>query len=193
MDLSKRQVEIIEAATKLIGEGGVQSLTTKSLAAEIGFSEPALYRHFSDKNEILKSVLIFYKEQLRIGLASIITSDLSGCEKIKGMINFQFNHFTNNPAVIMVIFGEASFQYDNKLSEIVAQIMTQKSQMVAGIITSGQEDGSIRNDIDADQLTITIMGSMRFTILKWRLSNFNFNLTQEGSKLWNTINILINK
>ncbi|MBT6982040.1 MAG: TetR/AcrR family transcriptional regulator, partial [Candidatus Marinimicrobia bacterium] len=94
MDLSKRQIEIIEAATQLIGKGGVKSLTTKTLAAEMGFSEPALYRHFADKNEILKSVLIYYKEKLKEGLTNVINSDLSGKEKIKGMIDFQFGHFT---------------------------------------------------------------------------------------------------
>lgn len=193
MDLSKRQIEIIEAATKLIGQGGVQSLTTKSLAAEMDFSEPALYRHFSDKNDILKSVLIYYKERLKIGLTDIIQSDLSGREKIRAMIDFQFKHFTKYPAVIMVIFAETSFQYDSQLSKIVSEIMIQKSKMVSNIIESGQKEGSIRPDVAPDQLATMIMGSMRFTILKWRLSNFDFNLTKEGETLWNTLELLIEK
>ena len=174
MDLSKRQIEIIEAATKLIGKGGVQSLTTKSLAAEMGFSEPALYRHFSDKNEILKSVLLYYKEILREGLTDIIGSNLTGKEKIKLMIDFQFKHFMKFPAVIMVIFSETSFQYNSHLSKVVSGIMTQKRKMVSAIIESGQKEGGIRNDIASEQLATMIMGSMRFTILRWRLSNFDF-------------------
>ncbi|MBT6440097.1 MAG: TetR/AcrR family transcriptional regulator [Flavobacteriales bacterium] len=193
MDLSKRQIEIIEAATQLIGKGGVKSLTTKTLAAEMGFSEPALYRHFADKNEILKSVLIYYKEKLKEGLTNVINSDLSGKEKIKGMIDFQFGHFTKYPAVIMVIFSETSFQYNSQMSKLVSEIMRQKSSMVSGIIESGQQEGSIRADIAPEQLATMIMGSMRFTILRWRLSNFDFNLIQEGNILWNTIELLINK
>lgn len=193
MDLSKRQIEIIEAATKLIGKGGIQSLTTKNLAAEMGFSEPALYRHFSDKNDILKSVLIYYKERLKIGLTDIIHSDLTGKEKIKSMIDFQFKHFTEFPAVIMVIFSETSFQYDSQLSNIVSEIMVQKSAMVSNIIEAGQKEGTIRFDVAPDQLATIIMGSMRFTILRWRLSNFDFNLIKEGETLWSTIDLLIEK
>jgi AcrR family transcriptional regulator len=193
MDLSDRQIEIIQAATKLIGVGGVQSLTTKTLAAEIGFSEPALYRHFSDKNEILKSVLLFYKEQLRSGLQQIIESGISEIEKIKAIIDFQFGHFTKNPAVIMVIFSETSFQHDNVLSQIVSEIMKQKHLSVANIIGKGQEDGSIRSDISKEQLATVFMGSMRFTILRWRLSNFQFDLLPEGTQLWSTIELLIKK
>ena len=193
MDFSKRQVEIIEAATKLIGKGGIQSLTTKTLAAEIGFSEPALYRHFSDKNEILKSVLMYYKEFLRQGLTAIIHSESTGKEKIQAMIDFQFNHFTKSPAVIMVIFSETSFQFDNQLSQAVSQIMLHKRKMVSTIIAAGQEEGNIRSDISPDQLTTMIMGSMRFTILRWRLSNFDFNLIKEGKELCKTINLLLEK
>ncbi len=193
MELSKRQIEIVEAATKLIGEKGIQNLTTKHLAAEMDFSEPALYRHFKGKTEILKSVLVFFKERLGRGLSDIISSELTGLEQIKAMIDFQFNHFSKNPAVIMVIFAETSFQYDSVLSKAVAMIMKQKAKTVAKIVEKGQQQGVIRNDISAEQLTTTIMGSMRITILRWRLSNFEFDLIEEGEKLWHTIELLIKK
>jgi len=193
MNFTKRQLEIIEAATQLIGEKGIQNLTTKNLAAEIGFSEPALYRHFKGKTDILKSVLVFYKETLSQGLQKIFSSDITGLDKIKKMIEFQFDHFIKKPAVIMVIFAETSFQYDSLLSKQVSEVMAQKRKMVGKIIASGQAEGSIRNDISADQLTTTVMGSMRFTILSWRLSNFEFDLLNEGKILWNTIETLIKK
>jgi len=193
MDFTKRQIEIIKSATILIGEKGIQNLTTKNLAEKMSFSEPALYRHFKNKTEILKSVLLYYKSELKNELFAIINSEITGKEKIKAIIDFQFNHFNKNPAVIMVIFSETSFQYDNILSKTVAEIMKQKKAMVDTIILNGQQENSIRNDIEASQLTNIIMGSMRFTILRWRLSNFEKNLIKERNKLWITIETLIKK
>ena len=191
MRFSNRQVDIIQAATHLLGSKGIQNLTTKSLAAEIGFSEPALYRHFKGKTDILESVLIYYQQVLKEGLTNIIQSDASGLMKIRAMMEFQFNHFTKNPAVIMVVFAETSFQYNNVLSLAVANILTQKTTMVNKIIKSGQAEGSIRDDIATEQLVTMIIGSMRFTLLRWRLSGFNFSLLDEGAKLWSTIELLI--
>ena len=191
MDFTPRQIEIIEAATRLIGEKGIQNLTTKNLAGEVGFSEAALYRHYKGKTEILESVLFYYREKLKEGLTSIIQSEVTGLDKIKAMIEFQFNHFTKFPAMIMIIFAETSFQYDNVLSKAVAMILTQKRKMVGKIIQEGQKEGSIRKDIAYDQLTMVVMGSMRFTVLRWRLSNFDFDLVKEGKTLWNTFNLLI--
>jgi AcrR family transcriptional regulator len=193
MQFSTRQLDIIHAATNLLGQKGIQNLTTKSLAAEIGFSEPALYRHFKSKTDILESVLIYYQQVLKQGLSDIIESDETGLEKIRLMMKFQFNHFTLHPSIIMVIFAETSFQYDNVLSKAVSDILHQKSKMVNMIIKSGQAEGSIRADISADQLVTIVIGAMRFTVLKWRLSDFNFSLIDEGNVLWTTIHTLIKK
>ena len=105
MNYSKRQIEIIEAATILIGQKGIQNLTTKNLAAEIGFSEPALYRHFDNKTAILQAVLGYYREIMKDGLEQIILYNNTGKEKIKDILNFQFFHFSKNPAIVMVIFS----------------------------------------------------------------------------------------
>jgi AcrR family transcriptional regulator len=191
MNFSKRQIEIINAATELIGEKGIQNLTTKNLAAKVGFSEPALYRHFKNKSDIIKSVLNYYRLQMKIGIENIIIDNNSGTEKIENLMKFQFNHFSKNPAVLMAIFSETSLQYDNELSKVVLSILNQKKTLLEHIIVLGQKDNSIRKDFNPSQLADIIMGSMRFTILRWRLNNFDFNLKKEGKNLWNTVSIIL--
>ena len=65
--------------------------------------------------------------------------------------------------------------------------------MWVNIIESGQKNNSIRNDISAQQLCVLIMGSMRLTVLRWRLSNFSFNLVKEGNTLQQTLKLLLIK
>ena len=183
MSYSNRQIEIIEAATKLVGDKGIQNLTTKNLAAEMGFSEPAIYRHFKGKTEILVSVLNYFKEGLQKEIKGIIEANSTGAEKLVRIMEFQFKVFSKKPAIVMVIFAETSFQYDKKLSAVVLQILTQKKKMIEEIILSGQNDGSIRKDIEAPNLAAFFMGSMRFTVLRWRLNDYNFDLEKEGKSL----------
>lgn len=193
MKFTKRQTEIILSATELIGESGVQKLTTKRLAKKIGFSEPALYRHFQDKNDILGSILLYFKAAMGDGLKKIINDDSTGMNKILEIIDFQFGFFEKFPAVIMVIFSETSFQNEEKLSVTVKNILMGKRSMVGEIVKIGQIDGSIRNDLKYDQLVNVIMGSMRVTVLNWRLSNFGFDLIEESIDLKNTLQIILNK
>jgi AcrR family transcriptional regulator len=191
MEFTTRQVEIIEAATKLIGEKGIQNVTTKHLAKEIGFSEPALYRHFSGKTDILVSVLEYFREKMRAGLDPLLAKQESGLEKVHQLIKYQFKIFSSNPAIIMVIFAETSFQYDKKLSKTVSKLLEQKKQLVINILNEGVSDGSVRNDADVEQLTSIILGSMRFNVLQWRLLNFDFDMNLKGAELWKTLNLLL--
>lgn len=191
MKFTKRQTEIINAATSLINEGGIQHLTTKLLAQKMGFSEPAIYRHFKDKNEILTSVLNYYKFGLKQSIDKIISEKINGKEKLGKIIQIQFQQFNENPAIVMVIFAESSFQNDIRLSDTVKNILIEKRERIEKIIKSGQRDGSVRKDISAVQLASIFMGSMRFTILHWRLQNYNFNLIKEGEKLWQALSKLL--
>lgn len=193
MDYTPRQIEIINAATELINAGGIQQLTTKALAEKMNFSEPALYRHFKNKTEILSSVLNYFGSGLKSRMEELIQEDLTGLVKLERIIEFQFSHFSNHPAIVMVIFAETSFQYEEKLSDAVYNILQNKKARVIRIIERGQIDGSIRNDVDADKLATVFMGSMRFTILQWRLNHYKNDLNKEGRLLKTTINTLLAK
>ena len=193
MNFTERQIEIIDASKDLIGRKGIQNLTIKNLAKKMSFSEPALYRHFKDKTEILKSLLLFHREIIKSGIFKILNSDQSSLEKFQKIIEFKFDHIKKNPAIVMIIFSETSFQYSSVLSSIVSKIMKQRSKKIIELLKEGQKNNEIRNDIDPEQLATIIMGGIRKTILNWKLEGFKSDLNLEGEKLWITIEKLIKK
>ena len=191
MIFTKRQIEILDVSKELIGAKGIQNLTIKNIANKMSFSEPAIYRHFKDKAEIIKSVLLFQREIIKKGIFKIIESDISSVDKLKTIMDFQFNHFKGNPSIITIIFSESSFQYF--VAEVIRKMIKKRNQKLIQILKEGQVEESIRNDISAEQISTIIMGSMRLTVLNWKLSDFDTDLKKDGGKLWNTIEKLIKK
>ena len=59
---TERQQEIIGNALDLINEKGIQGLTIKNLANRLGITEPAIYRHFENKIQILVAILDLLKK-----------------------------------------------------------------------------------------------------------------------------------
>ena len=193
MNFTQRQIEIIHASKELIGKKGLQNLTTKNLAKKMSFSEPALYRHFKDKTSILKALLLFNREILKGEIFKIFESDESSLVKFQKILKFKFGHIKKNPALVMIIFSETSFQYSSILSSVVSKIMEQRSKKIIKLLEEGQKNNEIRNDVEAEQLATIIMGGIRKTILSWKLGGFKSDLSLEGEKLWITINKLIKK
>ena len=64
MDITPRQLEIIEAAGKILTASGVSGLTIKNLAKEMQFSESAIYRHFKSKEEIIIAMLNYLADNI---------------------------------------------------------------------------------------------------------------------------------
>jgi TetR/AcrR family fatty acid metabolism transcriptional regulator len=189
---TKRQIEIIEAATKRIDEHGIQDLTIKTLAADLDLSEAALYRHFKSKNEILHGLLVYFIAETKERLEKILTTKkLSAPDLLSAIFQSQLKTFVAKPSIVSVIFSESIFQFDKKLSATVLILMELMQELIEKIVRSGQADGSLSKVVGVGTTTTIIMGGMRITVLKWKLSGHTSDLLKDGNKLLNGILKLI--
>ncbi|MBS1650553.1 MAG: TetR/AcrR family transcriptional regulator [Bacteroidetes bacterium] len=193
-EFTDRQIEIMEAATNRISKFGIQNLTIKTLAEDIGLSEPALYRHFKSKNEILLSLLEYFKTEMKTRIQSISfkSKDTPG-NKLRAIFNSQLQTFTNKPAIVSVIFAESIFHFDESLSNKVSEIMDMMQVYVNANIEEGQKTGAYNKLIGSSTLTTIIIGGMRMTVLKWKLSKHKSNLVKDGKTVLEGILKMIEK
>lgn len=185
---TERQIEIIETATKRIDEHGIQDLTIKTLAADLNLSEAALYRHFKSKNEILLGLLTYFIEEMKERLDIILSNkERSPSELLRDIFNSQLKTFVEKPSVVSVIFSESIFQFNKELSDTVSTMMKLMQTHIESIVRKGQTDGTISKIVGVSTTTTIIMGGMRITVLKWKLSGHKSDLIKDGSNVLNGI------
>lgn len=183
-----RQIEIIEAATRRIDQYGIQNLTIKNLASDINVTEPALYRHFKSKNDILMSLLNYFITRMENRISSIsLNKEKSPSENLIDLFNFQFKTFTERPAVVSVIFAENIFHFDEGLSLKVSQILELMQGYVEKNIVKGQLNGDFSNQIHPSTLSTILLGGIRLTVLKWKLSGNKTDLIKDGKDVVNGV------
>ncbi|MBT4340250.1 MAG: TetR/AcrR family transcriptional regulator, partial [Bacteroidetes bacterium] len=101
-----RQKEIVEVALELITEKGIQGLTIKNLSKKIGISEPAIYRHFDNKIQILISILEFFKDNTEQIFKKELNNNDKAIDKIEHLFTRHFASFSTTPSLVSVIFAE---------------------------------------------------------------------------------------
>ena len=79
--ISDRQIEIIEAAGKILTRSGISGLTIKNLAKEMQFSESAIYRHFTSKEEIIVAMLEYLAHDMDTRYMQVTNSDHDALQK----------------------------------------------------------------------------------------------------------------
>jgi AcrR family transcriptional regulator len=180
---TERQKEIISTALELIETKGIQGLTIKNISKKIGISEPAIYRHFESKIEILTSILDMIKNNSDRLYTQEIMDQKTATAKIERLFQNHFQAFVNYPQFVSVIFAEEIFRNEKALLIKLKELIDHNNQVLIDIIRKGQHNNEIRDDIDTDSLATMILGTLRLYVKKWQLSEYNFNLMEEGNRL----------
>ncbi|MCK5071765.1 MAG: TetR/AcrR family transcriptional regulator [Desulfocapsa sp.] len=176
---TKRQKQIIEASINLIADRSIHALTIKNIAKEIKLTEGAIYRHFASKNDILLGIVQMFQQTAEKSLKESCHSDLPALEQIEQIFSRHVQFFIEKPAVTAVIFSESIFQSETNLSKQVFKLLELHEKALHCIIERGQKQNEIRSDLDDKELIRIIIGSIRYTVTKWRLSDYKFDLKEE--------------
>ncbi len=188
-----RQKEIVETALELISEKGIQGLTIKNLSKKIGISEPAIYRHYESKIHILMAILEVFKRNTEDIFREELDKDIPALEKISLLFARNFDAFSKTPSLVPVIFSEELFRSEPDLMHKVYEIIARNLNALIKIIEEGQKNNEIRNDVEAGQLAVIILGSLRLFMKKWQFSDYSFNIKKEGRKLLKSLKRIIHK
>lgn len=181
--ITDRQFEIIEAAGKILTQSGVSGLTIKNLAKEMRFSESAIYRHFSSKEEIVIAMLNYLVNSMDERYSDILDNDLGPEEKFIALFQSQFSFFENNEHFVVAVFSDGFMEESQQINLCIKKIMTIKIKHLAPIIIAGQKMNYFTNDLSTEELLHVIMGSMRLQMYKWKSARFEFNIIEEGDKM----------
>ena len=190
-ELTLRQKEIVNKAIELIAEKSIQGLTIKNLSQKLGLTEGAIYRHFDSKFDILLTILSNFQKEADVILKSVCDSNESAMQHIENIFIHHFKKFSEKPAIASVIFSESIFQNDSRLTTEVLKLLHAHEEALECIIEAGQNSGEFRNDVHRKELVRMIIGSIRYTVTKWRLTHFEFDLIQDGQNLLDGMKKLI--
>ncbi len=188
---TERQTQIIEASIEIISKKGIQGLTIKNLSKKIGISEPAIYRHFDSKTEILLTILNNFKEMATFLGGLMKENSGSAADKIEFMFSKIIAFFSETPSLISVIFSEEIFKNEDILKKKIVEIMDINEQIIEQIIRKGQESGDVRTDINYKNLALIVMGTLRFRVKRWDLKDYQGDLIKDGNDLINSLKIII--
>ncbi len=190
-DITPRQLEIIEAAGRLITEDGYAKLTTKRLAERMQFSEAALYRHFASKEDILVTMLEHLTASVKERMQAVALQETLPEPRLRAMFDSHFSYFKAHPEYLMAIFATNFMERTPAGDRAIKELMEVMRQHLRIVIGEGQKSGDFTRTIPADMLVHIVMGTFRLHMLQWRMSGRGFDITRKGRSLMDAVITLI--
>jgi TetR/AcrR family transcriptional regulator len=113
----ERRLQILHTLASMLEAPGAERVTTASLAAKIGVSEAALYRHFASKAQMFEG-LIDFVDQSVIGLIRQVTDrEPAGSNQAARIVALLLQFAEKNPGMCRVMTGDALVLEHERLQE----------------------------------------------------------------------------
>jgi AcrR family transcriptional regulator len=166
----KTRTCILEAAWKLFMEKGFFDTQMKDVATATGLSRTSLYRYYQDKIDLAMALVErifenfraqqYWKEEVQK-----LSEPVLGVDKIACYLKYQWlsPHFQEQ----FLFLAEFDAYYSgsripaNFNQSIIRAIHGTNDPILEGLFSEGQQDGSIRRDLDPHLTIATILNAVR--------------------------------
>lgn len=168
---SERKSEIFKAIGKIAAQKGFSNVTTKAIADILGVTQPAIYKYFKNRDELI----IYFLDNIGVYLNNIIKTASGNADlqkKIETLFSEHFKMVEDNEILPVMVFSDEIYIGDMQKKEKLQSIVFEYRQNIVKLLN---------NCPQAENIADIILGSIIFNGLKWRLNNKSYSLVSKAN------------
>jgi TetR/AcrR family transcriptional regulator len=119
----ERRVHILQTLATMLEAPKNEKITTAALAARLGVSEAALYRHFASKAQMFEALIEFIEQSIFGLINQIAAKEPNGVLQAQTIALMLLNFSAKNPGMTRVLTCEALVGEHERLTERVNQML----------------------------------------------------------------------
>lgn len=135
---AQRRQQILEALAQMLEDNPGDRITTARLAAQVGVSEAALYRHFPSKAKMFEGLIEFIEEALFQRIARILQEEGQAQSRCGHVLFLLLSFAERNPGISRLLAGEALTGETERLRHRVNQVMDRVETQLRQILREAE-------------------------------------------------------
>src|SRR5690606_38264075 len=180
----QRREQILQALAGMLERHPGARITTAALAAEVGVSEAALYRHFPSKARMFEGLIAYIEESLFTRISRILVEEptaLSQCEKILFLL---LAFVEKNPGISRVLNADALAGETDRLRLRVSQVFDRLEAQLRQILRDAEIREGQRTLVSAGNSASTLMAYAEGRISQFVRTEFRESPTANWPEHW---------
>jgi AcrR family transcriptional regulator len=149
---------ILNAARRLFGKRGFEKTTMRSIAAEAGMGYGTVFKHFSNKADLLAACLHDAIEKTLAAAFDALPPDVSFQDQFLFLAGKLIRHYAEQPALSKT-FIEHIFTVDGAWKAIMDAQIEQFLSNLQKIVENHKKRGTLRKEVDNDLLALSLFSS----------------------------------
>lgn len=178
-----RKAEILQSVIDLAFENGPDRLTTGMIADRLGLTQPAIYKHFKNKEDIWQGVADRLCDLIATNIAEANDAPLTAEVRLRQLVLGHLQLVRDHPALPeIMVMRDLSKGQNAALSQIRASMSGFRDALVK-TIQEAQSNDRFRSDINAKDGATLIFGIIQGLVLRLLLSRDPEILVSDGERL----------
>ena len=173
-----RKQQVIEAARRLITDKGMDAVTIDAIAEIVGFSEAAIYRHFSSKQQILLQLIDDLEHDLLAGVASAQTTEPNALRILECILETHLTGVEGSRGVSFIVLAGAMSFEGIGLSDRIREMLDRYLDSIKEVMRRGVEEGEFHKTLNVNAAAFTFLGMIQSTATIWALNGYSWSLDE---------------
>ncbi|GIU48767.1 nucleoid occlusion factor SlmA [Shewanella algidipiscicola] len=162
-----RREHILQCLATMLETSPGQRITTAKLAAEVGVSEAALYRHFPSKARMFEGLIDFIEESLLSRINLIMDDEKDTMKRCQLLLQLLLVFAERNPGISRVLNGDALLGENERLRSRTSQIFSKVETHLKQIL----REKTLREG-KGFQLDEAILANLLLAVAEGRIAQF---------------------
>jgi TetR/AcrR family transcriptional regulator len=184
---SSKAQDILQALALMLESSRGARITTAALAAEIGCSEAALYRHFPSKTKMYEGLIEFIEETIFARVTTIINDEPNAINQCFRILSLTLTFAEKNAGISRILHGDALAGENERLQQRVAQLFSRLESQLKQILREAElNQGITINPTPAIAVDLMI-NLVEGKVSQFVRSEFKQRPTQHWQKQWSLV------
>ena len=180
-----RKEDILQAlAAMLESNEGTQRITTAKLAAMVGVSEAALYRHFPSKTKMFESLIVYIEDILLSRINVIMQDEPNTFARLQLILALILGFSEKNPGLTRIMTGHALMFEQEQLQDRISQLFERIETQIKQVIRERKIREGIAFNTDERILASQLLAFCEGMMARYSRSGFKYLPTTNFETRW---------
>lgn len=170
-------------ALRLLGEVPLEALTTRVVASEVGVSQPALFRHFRSRDELLVAVVERARAEMG-GLADRVLREEQPLRALESLVRGLFAFAREHPGLPRLLFFDVSAREEAPYHAPLRLMVSMQSKLVAELVRKAQADRVIDAGCDPERAAFLLTALLQGVLAQWQHGGRERDLSADAEDLF---------
>ncbi len=171
MTTTRRQ-DILDQALALVIENGLVELTMAKVAGRVGFTEPAMYRHFRNKQDLVINMIRRLGEGFEEVLARFDLEDPPQ-RFFPAYFDALLDYLQQVRGVTILFLSESAFNRDQRIRGELWRLFQGQLGRISTYLDGAIARGEIRPDIDVEASALGFLGLVQALVTRSLLTSWD--------------------